>query len=152
MTKTIQEIAQDYADRFEQRTREDKSEFWTVKDDQKSEELTELIHTAHGDMAPDDFRYAFIVDSLVAIAESSNAEEATLEADIYTHELTSWLASRADRYSYCDEYVADFGTDSQEGKFMGTIELLQGGQWKEKNEVLDSVRQSLLNILENEEE
>jgi hypothetical protein len=48
-------------------------------------------------MLPDDWRYQFIEEALDAISE--DGEDAQLEPAIYTHELTGWLHSRADRHA-----------------------------------------------------
>lgn len=141
---TIESLAARYEDWFEQHTRENGEKFWSTKDG-RPEELMQLIRDAHGDMFPDDHRYEFIWHALVAISE--DGADASLEPDIYTHDLTAWLHSRADRFGYCDEALEDQG-----GTFPGTIELLQLGQSAEKDEVLASVLGSLFEILDAETE
>ena len=77
---TLTELAQDYASRFEGAIRADGSPYRRVKQDQQSESLTDLIHTAHGDLLPDDHRYAMIEAALDAIAE--DGADAWLEPSI----------------------------------------------------------------------
>jgi hypothetical protein len=151
----IQVLAADYTSRFHEITRDDGSKAMVVQDGKDLPELTELCHAAHGDMLPDDERYHFIIEALDALAECEDTEGArdSIEADIYTHELTAWLASRNDRFSYCDEAAEEFGytgkdEKTSDGKFIGTMELIALGQWCEKLEVFDSVLSSLEEIVE----
>lgn len=102
-------------------------------------------------MLPDDWRYEFIVDALDAIADHEDEDEArdSIEADIYTAELTGWLHSRVDRYEYCDNAAQEFGASDT---LLGSLQL---GQLMEKHEVFDSVLSSLrdqLETLETEDE
>ena len=99
-----------------------------------------LCHAAHGDMLPDDWRYQAIVEVLDAISEADESADPseirdTIEADIYTSDLTGWLHSRTDRYGYCDEAVEEYGADA----VSGTIQLLQMGQSREYDEVFWAV-------------
>lgn len=145
---TLQTLAESVRKSFVQDKREDGTTFWKTDSDER---IQELCHEAHGDMMPDDWRYAFIVEALDALAECDDVDEADVEADIYTHVLTAWIASRDDRYAYCDEAMSDMGIET----FPGTIELLQLGQAAEKREVLDLVRSSLesyIRALEDDEE
>lgn len=99
-----------------------------------------LVHAAHSDMLPDDYRYEFIVEALNAIIEYDDTDEArdSLEADIYTSDLTGWLHSRNDRINFVDESRSEWGADAG-----GIIEDMQRGQLFEKYEVFGSVLQSL---------
>jgi hypothetical protein len=81
-----------------------------------------------------------VVESLDAIAE--DGEDAELEADLYTAELTAWVASRPDRLAYCDEALSEWG-----GGFKDTFHLLQLGQYAERQEVLGSVLNSLAGLI-----
>jgi hypothetical protein len=143
---TIQKLAEEYHALFVLGKRGDGTEYWHIPREERTPELTELCHKAHGDMLPDDWRYSFIVEALALISESANPRDERLEADIYTHELTSWLHSRADRHGYCDEFRDEFGEPDN------TFNLLQGGQYMEKQEVYHSVLSSLESMLEDEEE
>lgn len=142
---TIQTLAAEVSSMFEARTRADGSKFVALKGD-APEWMTDLCREAHGEMMPDDHRYAFILEALDALGadDDTDGSDVYLEADVYTGELTAWLASRVDRFGYCDEAVEEFGMET----FPGTVELLQMGQAREKNEVLDSVRGSLNDRLE----
>lgn len=137
---------------FEVRKRRDddeKSEFVTLKDN-APEWLSELVHTAHGDMGPDDHRYEFISQAIDAIAEGSpgDLDGPEIEPDIYNHDLLAWLSSRNDRASYVDEAIEEYGQHSDMG-IMGDIGI---GQLREREEVYHSVLQSLRNQVEGDED
>lgn len=141
---TIQELASHYSKMFIRDTRDDGTEY--VKTiDERPEELTELIHKAHGDMMPDDWRYKFIEESLDIIAEQDedDLDCPELEPDIYTHDLLQWLASRNDRYDYVDQATEEYGHGNS------LINDIMLGQIKEKEEVYFSVLSSLREIKEN---
>lgn len=137
-TTSIQSLASEARALFHESTRTDGSKYLTYDHSTAPDWIQPMCLEAHGDMSPDDHRYAFIVEALDALAEFEDSDDAEVEADIYTHELTSWLASRADRSSYCDEWMSDTGST-----FTNTIDLIMGGQYQEKREVLDSVRSFL---------
>jgi hypothetical protein len=149
---TIQELAKDFSRRFEGATRDDGTKYRRVKDGEQTEELQALIFAAHdaGGMLPDDWRYQFIEEALDAISE--DGEDAQLEPSIYTHELTGWLHSRADRYGYCDEAIGEYGVMSGDVKPTGMIQLLTWGMAQEQQEVLSSVLASLEKLVEEMEE
>lgn len=103
------------------------------------------IFAAHdtGGMLPDDWRYQFIRDAFGAIsdaaedADSSEVCDEYAEPDIYTNELTGWLASHNDRYSYCDDAAEEWGAQTE------TLKLIGLGQMAEKTEVFWSVLSSI---------
>lgn len=137
-TTSIQTLATEVRAMFHESTRTDGTKYWTYDHSPDRQWIQDMCLAAHGDMSPDDWRYAFIVEALDALSENEDSDDVDLEADIYTHELTAWLGSRADRYAYCDQWIEDTG-----GEFGGTIALLSAGQYTEKREVLDSIRASL---------
>jgi len=142
---TIAALAAEARKHFTQDTRSNGDKFWAndVKDtDPVSGWIYGMVRDAHGDMMPDDYRYAFVVDALDVIADSDAEtgddarDSIVMESDIYTSDLLKWLASRNDRLDYCDQYADETDTN-------GTLERISGGQWTEKNEVLNSVINSL---------
>jgi hypothetical protein len=139
-TTNIQTLATEARSFMVSKTRDDGSKFWSRSDD-APEWVRELCFAAHdaGDMLPDDHRYEFIVEALDALSDTEDADDVNLEADIYTHNLTTWLASRADRSGYCDSAMEEFGIT----EYKSLVEHLQIGQAYEKAEVLGSVRSSL---------
>jgi hypothetical protein len=138
-TLSISALAREVYEAFEPepRTRTNGQTFWTFKDD-SPQWIIDLCHEAHAEMFPDDVRYEFVRDAVYALSNADDPDEVSLEASIYISDLSAWLGSRADRYSYCDEAVEEFGWT-----FTNTIELLQLGQAREKQEVLDLVRSFL---------
>jgi hypothetical protein len=138
-------LAYEMSHAFESRTRDSGSRFRSLKDG-SPEWMTEVIHHAHGEMLPDDHRYAFVeeaVDAVAALDAATVTEDAIedakddLQADIYTHELLGWLGSRADRYCYVDEATELHGHSSS------VIGDISNGQITEKLEVFALVVQAL---------
>lgn len=140
----LQKLADETRNQFVQGKRDNGDSYW-YRESSEQDWIYEMCHKAHGDMLPDDWRYAFIVEALDALAESEDPDDIKLEADIYTQSLTNWLASRADRYSYCDEAAEEFGQP------LTMIEMLQFGQAYEKREVLDAVRSFLEGMIDDQE-
>lgn len=147
---TLQGLAEEARAFFVRDTRDDGSHYWHAKNDRPAwvQELCYAAH-GHGDMLPDDWRYQFIVDALDALSENEDADDArdSLEASIYTHELTEWLGSHGYRPGYCDEALKEYGMD-----FKDTFSLMQLGQLTEMWEVFDQVRGFLETRLEEDEE
>jgi hypothetical protein len=132
---TVQEKAKEFRSWFELGKRDDGSEYWSVKDNCPFPELLrDMCREAHEDMMPDDTKYAFIVEALDALEDADEPEDVELEADIYTAQLTAWLASHLERVSYVDD-AADVGVEDR-----GLSFLLMRGQYEEKNAVLRIVR------------
>lgn len=144
--KTVQEIANE-ASRWFITTKRDSGEEFTKTKDGRPQWLTDLIFTAHGDMGPDDWKYDFISKSLDVIANSSDddLECPTIEADVYTSDLTRWLHSRADRVYYLTEALEEYGM--KDG-----FEALQMAELKEIEEVYYSVLASLQKLVEDQDQ
>ncbi len=145
-TPTTRSLATEALSHFAQGTRDNGSTYWYC-DDTSPDWLESLCLDAHGDLLPNDWRYDFIVRSLSALSESDDPDTArdSLEPDIYTAELTAWLASHGERLGYVDEYVSEYG-------WPGTFEALQGGQLAEMQEVYSSVYTSLDNLTETDDD
>lgn len=144
----IKKLAQTMLNRAHKKERDNKSEYWVIE---KSEPwMTDICREAHdgGNILPDDFRYAFIVEALSAICDHDDVDQAreSLEADIYNNELTSWLASRLDRSSYCDQAKDDFGANRD------IIANLSMGQLLEKWEVFDQLISALNTHVEHSQD
>ncbi len=124
---------------FEKANRTNGVEFWKVKDG-APQWVTDLCFASHSDgaMLPDDWRYVFIVEALVALEE-----EIELEPDIYTSELTAWLASNVNRVGYVDDARDEWG-----GDLKSIFDELQLGQLTEKREVFDQVTAFLEALIE----
>ena len=124
---------------FEKANRTNGVEFWKVKDG-APQWVTDLCFASHseGAMLPDDWRYVFIVEALVALEE-----EIDLEPDIYTSELCAWLASNVNRVGYVDDARNEWG-----GDLKSIFDELQLGQLTEKREVFDQVTAFLEALIE----
>ena len=142
---TIAALAAEARAHFMKKTRDNGTTFWVVAGggDAELDWMRQMARDAHGDTFPDDYRYAFTVDALEAIAEQCDARYAGVdpsdveaEADIYTRDLLKWLASRNDRLGYCDQYA-------EENEDSDTLNRISGGQYLERREVLGSVVDSL---------
>lgn len=135
----LQEVADLALSYFERKSIRDK-EIWVTKDN-RPQWLEDLIFKAHDHMLPDDYKYQFIYDALTTISENEDKddqfEDICNSVSDYTHELTGWLHSRTDRYSYCNEAI------EENGEYQDIIKLLQDGEFKERNEVYYSVLCSL---------
>ena len=109
---TIQTLAAEAGACFETATRSrvvggsgelEEDRYVRVKDG-SPEWVTELVHAAHDDMLPDDWRYEKIADALEYIAEvddpDDSGEFADQAVDIYTGARLAWLASHLSRPGY----------------------------------------------------
>lgn len=148
----IQDLATEARSYFERAQRTDDSTYWHTRAD-RPEWVQDMTHAAHdaGRILPDDYRYAFIVDALDALANNKDVDDARTESeepDIYTAALAAWLGSRADRYTYCDEAVGEIG-----GGVRGIIQAMELGQAREKGEVFQAVLDALTaRVVETEPE
>jgi len=141
----FQEKAQALSAAFEGATRDDGVNYRRLKDG-SPEWMRDAILAAHGDMFADDWRYAFCEEAADALMDADDPDDAEIEADIYTHDLTGWLHSLAGRAGYC--FAEEFGAARlPEG---GLIGLLQGGQYAEKRETLDMLRAALEALVDAE--
>ena len=99
-------------------------------------------------MMPDDHRYAFIEECVDSIVASDDADEAryNLEPSIYTHELTGWLHSRADRVGWMDE------ASKEMGPFENFTDHVRTAQRLEMEETFDQVMEALRQVEADDEE
>lgn len=144
---TTQDRAREMYNAFETAKRASGEEYQRLKED-APQWMKDVCREAHqdgsaGGMLPDDYRYAFIVECLGAIAGAEDVDEAqdSLEADIYTSELTGWLHSHNARHGYCDDAIAEWGIEVKD-----TISLLQLGQLQEKREVFGLLVRALESV------
>jgi hypothetical protein len=143
--ETVQELAKLARCAFTLETRENGSEYW-IANRCAPDWIGELVRTAHGDMFPDDYRYAFIVEALDALEEAEGTADDWIDEARYSYEfepyhsrLSDWLGSSVHRFYYCD----DWAKENPNPEIGGTVELLQGGHLYERLEVLHSVCASL---------
>jgi hypothetical protein len=135
-------------DALETGKRDDRSEFVSLKSG-SPEWMRDLCHAAHGDMMPDDFVYSLIPAIVESIAnhleQNDDLEDYEMHecadglVDVYTHDLTAWLGSRADRYCWIDEAKEEglLADDADE------IQRLMIGQYHEISAVIGRILQHL---------
>jgi hypothetical protein len=116
------------------------SEFIHLKDN-SPQWMTEVIRTVHGEKLPDDTTYAFISKCADAIADAEDANDAitSIEPDIYTHNLTAWLHSRADHVYYLTEVL-------EESEVKDGFQLLSAAQQKQIQEIGFALISALENV------
>ena len=138
---------------IERRTRTPSGEEYYCCNDERPQWLQDIIREAHdnGNMLPDDWRYKLVYRSLQLLEESEDWEDLEYPEEIYTSELTSWLASHNARYSYCDEALDEYGRDLT-GINDPTLYILQIGYIQEFREVCNSIASSLEKLVEAEGE
>ena len=145
---SIQKLAKEALDCFEVRTRDNGTTYYSRKDG-SPEWVQDLVFDAHSDMMPDDYRYVFIHDALGIIMDCEDEdcypEDLDNSVDIYTSDLTSWLGSRNDRYSYVDRAIEEYGP------FDSVISSISDGQSKEREEVFYLVLEFLKEMVEEDE-
>jgi hypothetical protein len=153
---TLQEIAQTFADAFEQRERDNGDKFYTLREG-SPEWMTDTCMVAHNDgaMLPDDWRYRMIahVARELADREPENWDDESPEAidglvSIYNHELLDWLASHGSRVDYADS-AAEEGLVSASA---GILQRARAGQYQEYCEVWAAIVEALRERAEEEEE
>lgn len=153
---TIQSLAESMYQAFEQKSRDNGDKFWSLKNG-SPEWMTNVIHQAHGDMMPDDWRYSIIRDCLVSIGDAGDdasaddmrdqaTEWADSDVDVYNTTLANWLASHSHRGCYTDDAIEEFGFDAKRGIF-GAIAI---GQMLERQEVYNTLIDELEKLADTE--
>lgn len=138
---TIQEKAAQIRSTFVEKIRTDGTKYWSTESEEA--EIKELCYAAHDDMMPDDWKYRFIVDALNLVAEADDVDGVTIEPDIYTADLTAWLASHNGRVDYLTRVLEE--CDTTDG-----IEAIAMAQAFEREEVYFSVLSSIRAMVEEE--
>lgn len=108
--------------------------------------MTDVMHEAHGDMLPDDWRYKMIDEVLGDLLEydPDNWEDRSSEicdglVDVYNSDRMKWLNSHHSRASYVDE-ARDEGLIGRDADLM---DQLGSGQYREYEEILHSLVRSI---------
>ena len=138
---TIQEKAAQIRSTFVEKIRTDGTKYWSTESEEA--EIKELCYAAHDDMMPDDWKYRFIVDALDLIADADDVDDVTIEPDVYTSDLTAWLASHNDRVEYLTRAIEDY--EPKDG-----FTALSIAQSIEREEVFYSVLSSIRSMIEEE--
>ena len=140
---TLQQLASEAAACFTTKKRSDGDSFVAMLDG-SPDWVSELVREAHGDMLPDDWRYASIESALDWIAAANDPEDEQYEwadenVDVYHRGRLAWLASYASRPSYCDDATSEMGDYAPNG----ILDRIGLGQHQESCKVFASVLRSL---------
>jgi hypothetical protein len=142
----IQDLADKLAHSFETAARSDGETFLKLKDG-CPDWMQELVRYAHNNMPPDDIRYKMICEACESIADYVD-EDAECEfadsVDVYSSDLTNWLASSQYRPAYVDDAVSEMGHAES-----GIDDHIMQGQYTERLEVYNLVKDALQNALDD---
>jgi hypothetical protein len=114
---SVQSLAGQLDKALIQDERNDGSKFYHLVDG-APQWMTDVIYEAHGDKLPDDTVYNFVGRAAEALANAEDYPEdaiSEIEPDIYTSDLTSWLAARNDHVEYITEAISEFGSQFTDG-------------------------------------
>ena len=142
-TMTVSELAGEAGGYFETAKRLNGDDFTRTKDG-TPEWVKELVYKAHGDLLPDDWRYACVAAALEHLSDEDadpddgRHEFADAYVDVYTSALTAWLGSNVYRPGYCDEAAKELGSSDSD-----TLKRIQLGQYAEAEEVYGLVLEAL---------
>lgn len=146
---TLQQLASQLFDAFEIRTRDNGDQFVALRDG-SPEWMREACHAAHGDMLPDDWRYAAIRDAAAALAGGADPDDGHEFADNavepYNADRIRWLASHLFRVDYCDEAAEEYGGEG------GMIDRIGWGQYREASEVWALLVEALRDLEADDED
>ena len=120
---TFQDIMKELSAAFVSDTRTDGGRFWKLRDDApkwlQGSDFALAVHQAVDDRAPDDWVYesmAHLADTMAGYdfddadaARDSVSEIADGAVDVYTSDLTAWLASRLDNVALVTEAREELG-------------------------------------------
>jgi hypothetical protein len=147
---TIKERAEQYNAMFTTGTRNDGKSFVKCTDE-ASEALRESIRNAHGDKLPNDWTYGTYADLMQRVTEYdvvtiNNLEDVRSEivdsyVDIYTADLTKWLAEDIRNVYYITQALEEYGTFEDGFKLLAMAQYL----------AIDEVMQEVINLLGQEE-
>lgn len=142
--RTIQQKAKEYEEMFVSGTRQDGKSYVYLSDN-ASEELKESVRAAHYSKLPNDWIYGTYADLMQKITEYNldtfdqledvRSEIVDSYVDIYTHDLTAWLAENIDNVNYITEIIEDGDSDDITDGF----ELLSRAQYNAIDEVMSEV-------------
>lgn len=137
----LQDAAKLMLKHFETKKRDNGDSFTALKDS-APDWMTDVCREAHGRMLPDDFVFEVIVESLEAIVDHDDTQDAndSLEASFRNFELLEWVSSNLSRSEYVNEGVREYGIDAD--KF-DLFNALQVGQLTEKREIFSALLDAL---------
>lgn len=117
---TLAKVADEFAGMFERKTRAgpDGESFDCLKDG-APDWVSEIVHEAHGEMLPDDWRYRMIraaadgIDERLSFDPDEDMQERARDeiidgfVPVYNVERVAWLASHLGRAGWCDDAAED---------------------------------------------
>src|SRR3989304_8539871 len=106
----LKQLALEVSEYFELKQRHNTDKYIVCCKDGTPSWVREMVHEAHSDMFPDDYKYKFIHNAINDIAENG-LDEPHIEADPYTHNLMKWASSHGSRIDYCNEAIQDGSAD-----------------------------------------
>lgn len=143
----ISKKIENYLNQFE--TKQRGEETITVFKSDASEELKDSVYKAHGDRLPDDWIFNTYESILVTLSgytinsiddvEENRGEIVDSLVDVYTSDLTAWLASNINNVSYIDEAKDNLG-EAENG-----IATLSQAQYM----AIDEIYSEVVNLLSN---
>lgn len=148
-TATIEELARALSDSLVQCTRDNGNHDpglsrYTALKDEAPDWMRDVCHAAHGDMLPDDWRYEFIDDAALALADAEgdldSARDLLNASDsyCYTVQQTGWLHSRNGRFGYVDDAIRGSYCDGSD-----VMQAIQAGMLIEQEETLQLLYDAL---------
>lgn len=148
---TFREAAEAFAGSFEQAERSDGETFIRLRSGSPTW-MTDIVRAAHGEMLPDDWRYACIAAAAEHIAQYDSEDEAQDadgpfadgQVDVYTSDRYDWLSSHGYRSGYCDEAREEYGYSPAEA--MTIEDQIALGQYYEASEVYGLVLHHLARL------
>lgn len=153
--RTIEQIAQHYADAFEARTRNDGKEFVCLSDSHKGGELAEFVRTVHMgddfDCLPNDWIYGEIADAFFRCTEYDHDKWEYINGDLepeYMHaRLLDWMR---------EPYAAGWCTIAQNEGIVSTdsniFDWMQAAQMIARRYIHESVHAWIEQQYEKQEE
>jgi hypothetical protein len=145
-------IAQSIADAFTTGTRTDGTEYVFLADGHP-DWMRDIMHAAHGDMLPDDYRYSMIRECISSLTDRDpdDWEDDVIEiadglVDVYNHARVKWLESSLARGAYCDDALEE-GLASADS---GIYAIIGIGQYMEYREILGALIQAIEERAEEE--
>jgi len=145
---TIQELATEALATFASKQRDSGERYYYSTADDGW--IKDMIHSAHGGMAPDDHKYEMIGSALHAIAYDDADPDDMFEAadgmvSIYRRDRHAWLSSSLEREGYVNLAISD-------APRFDISDIVAQGWFMEALEVCASVVKSLRDELDSREE
>ena len=137
---------------FISKTRDNGDTFYCLAPD-SPEWMFDACYAGHGEMLPDDFRYAIIREAVGFISDrgedfdvdGDDSAEFADGVDVYHSGLLAWVASNLHRMAYVDEALEGYG-------FKELGRALMAGQSLERREIFDAVVQALQERADNDDD